>query len=559
MENLRNNRWASLAVLTIGFLIILIDTTIVNVSIPTIIKDLGASLTDIEWVISGYALSFAALLIAFGRLGDLFGHKKLFIGGLVVFTLFSLLAGHASSPNTLIFARILQGIGAAMISPATLSIISTTFRGRERATAFGIWGATAGVAVAIGPVLGGYLTTYQTWRWIFYVNIPIGLIGIILGLLLVQETAPLKKQGIDFAGMATSALGFTALVFGLIEGQTYGWFKPTDQVFKLGSYAWSRTDVSIVAVSLWLSALLLLLFIYIELVKTQRNTGPAVNISFFSHATFRYGLIATAVISLGQFSALFTLPTFLQTVKGFTSLQSGYATLPLAVAAFIMAPLSARLVGRIGPKWVIFTGVALSAIGLFLLSFIIKVDATYSQIVFPYLLLGAGIGLAIAQTTQVTLAEIAPQDSGSASGVLNTVRQIGTALGIAIVGAVLAHQTAVNIVPAVNGVQNVPDTVKQQVIAQASKSSISYSAPEQQAAPVPAFIQSNPSLLEQYQAKLAQAKADIQHAVFTALSLSIGQSIRVGAYFVLLGVLFSLLIPNLRHNDGPEVAAEPGI
>ena len=160
---------------------ILVDTTIVNVSIPTIIKDLGATLSDIEWIISGYALTFAAFLITFGRLGDMYGRKNFFLGGLAVFTIASYFSGQATSPDSLIIARLFQGVGGAMISPSTLSIISTTFRGRERAIAFGIWGAVAGLAVALGPVLGGYFSTYQNWRWIFYVNIPIGIIGIILG------------------------------------------------------------------------------------------------------------------------------------------------------------------------------------------------------------------------------------------------------------------------------------------------------------------------------------------------------------------------------------------
>ncbi len=556
MQRLRDNRWFGLAVLCIGFLMILIDTTIVNVSIPTIIKDLHASLTDIEWVVSGYALTFAALLITFGRLGDLFGRRRMFILGLVVFTISSFLCGEASSISVLILARLAQGIGGAMISPATLSIISSTFKGRERATAFGIWGGIAGIAVALGPILGGFFTTYYTWRWVFRVNIPIGIIAVAAAYLFIQESKEERsKHQLDISGMITSALGFFFLVFGLIEGQNYGWYTPK-KVFSLGSWNWPSQTVSAIFASFVLSVIFLGVFIAIQSYKTKRKLSPAVDLDFFKFRSFRYGLIAIAVISLGEFSSLFTFPIFLQSIKGFTPLQSGYGTLPLALAIMVAAPLSARLVNVLGSKWVISTGIFLEFLGILLLSRL-KVEWSYSSLVVPLVVLGAGIGLAIAQNTQVILSEISPQESGSASGVLNTIRQVGTALGIAIIGAILATTLTTNLKTELATVPNLPATAQAQIATAAQEGSGAYGGSSQVAGNQPAppqQVQDNPVALAQYQAKQTETKAAIGEAIHQALAKSIAKAIFGGGLFVLVGAFLSLLIPSMKHGKEPSEA-----
>jgi EmrB/QacA subfamily drug resistance transporter len=552
------NRWLALAVLLIGFFMILIDTTIVNVSIPTIIKDLGVSLTDIEWIISGYALSFAALLITFGRLGDLYGRRKLFMLGLFVFSVASLMSGEAHSSHTLILARLLQGVGGAMISPATLSIISSTFLGRERAAAFGAFGATSGIAVAVGPILGGWLTTYYSWRWIFRVNIPIGIIGMILAYFLVTESKSERGEKLDLAGMLTSSLGFFFLVFGLIEGQNYGWLKPAKE-FVLGSFHWG-TDrpLSIIAISFILAAVFLGTFLAIQAVKTKNNTNPAVDVTFFKSAAFRYGLVAIAVISLGEFSSLFTLPIFLQSIHGFTPLQSGYATLPLALAAFIAAPLSALVVNKIGSKWVITAGIMLEFLGIFLLGHL-HVDTQYHSLVLPLIFLGAGIGLAISQNTQVILSDIDPRRSGSASGVLNTVRQVGSSLGIAVIGAVLAHQATIAIPREVEAIDlpALPAAVKQHIGDTVAAAGVSYASQgdgQTLSIPEPAQVAAIPAAHAQFLTQQAAAGTAIKEAVDTGLTESINAAIKVGSIFVLLGALLSLLIPNVKPKQGDEAA-----
>lgn len=554
------NRWVTLAIVLIGFFMILIDTTVVNVSIPTIIRDLGASISDVEWIVSGYALSFAALLITFGRLGDLYGRKLMFMLGLAVFTVASFFSGEAASTGTLIVARLFQGVGGAMLSPSVLSIISGEFRNRERALAFGAFGAVSGIGVAVGPILGGWLTTYYSWRWVFRINIPIGIIGILLAALVIRQTKDDHGKPVDILGMITSSLGFFFLVFGLIEGQVYGWLKPTTD-FVLGSFTWAATQpISIIAISFILGFILLSTFVVSQIIKTKNGTSPAVDTSFFKHKTYRYGLIAIAIIALGEFSSLFSLPIFLQNVLGFSPLQSGYGLLPLAIGAFVAAPISAIFVNRFGSKVVISTGIALEATGILLLS-MIHADTTYRTLIPALSLLGIGIGLAIAQNTQVILSEIDPRESGSASGVLNTIRQVGTAFGIAIIGAVLAHQTAVRIPDQIRAANlpALPDSFKEQIATAASTSSSSYSGGgsfnQLQITP-PAALQNDPAALAVFDKQVAETKTNLTKAVNTGLSDSIGNAIRFGSIFMIIGVFLSLFIPNVKAKHGKK-AGEP--
>jgi len=549
-------RWITLAIVLIGFMMILIDTTVVNVSIPTIINDLHATLSQIEWVISGYSLSFAALLITFGRLGDMYGRKRFFILGLTLFGAASLLCGEATTPGFLIAARLVQGVGGAIISPTVLSIISSTFKGRERATAFGLFGAVTGVAVALGPVLGGYFTTYYTWRWIFRINIPVAIIGIILSVLYVQESKDTHKQKLDISGMLTSALASLFLVFGLIEGATYGWWHQiAGQPFSVGSYTWPTTaSLSIIPFTFLFGVAFLALFLYIQSVKTKNNSGAAINFNLLQLKSFRYGLIAIAIIALGEFSSLFTLPIFLQSVRGLTALQTGLGTLPLAFAAMIAAPTSAYLVNKIGSKRVVTTGITIEFFGLFLFSFL-KYNSTYLSLVPAYIVLGLGIGLAVAQNTQVTLSEINPREAGAASGVLNTIRQLGTAFGIAIVGAVLTSRLAVVLPQQINTINGLPQSAKTAIITAANASGVSAEGTAPQitvASTPPAAIAQNPIALAAYKKQEQTIGTEVQTAVSKSLTDAIDKGIRTGAVFVLVGAFLSLLIPNIKHEKDPE-------
>lgn len=544
IEKLRNNRWFTLVVISIGLFIILIDTTVVNVSIPKIIEDLNANLSDVEWIISGYALSFAALLITFGRLGDIYGRRLMFILGLIVFGVASLISGEAGNSTILIFARLAQGIGGAMISPSVLSLISSNFKGKDRAIAFGVFGSITGIAVAVGPILGGFATTYYSWRWVFRINIPICILGIILAFVFIQESKIGKKERLDISGMFLSTIGFFLLVFSLIEGQNYGWLT-SKKPFLLGPLEWNF-GVSIIVLTFILSIVVLTIFIIVEIYKTKKNLLPAINIDFFKLKTFRYGLVAVAVIALGEFSSLFTLPLFWQNVKGFTPLESGIATLPLAIAAFFAAPLSARLVNKLGTKWIITTGIFLEFFGLILLSNL-DINSSVWSLSLPLILLGAGIGLAISQNTQVILSQIQPESSGSASGVLNTIRQVGSALGIAVIGAVLASQMTENVKYEMNKLPNISQNLKDEIILRTSDNAVSFQTDKMSFVTPPPFVQNDPQKLIEYNTQKANTSDNIKLGIKKAFTKSIGNSIKIGAVFLFIGGLLSLLIPNIKQ------------
>lgn len=289
MNDRSSRRWLGLASLALGLAMIIVDATIVNVAIPSIIADLRLQLTDAEWVNTVYSLVFAALLVTVGRLGDLYGRKRIYLLGLALFVAASLLAASAPTGSLLIAARALQGVGAAMILPSTLSSVNAMFRGRERAIAFGIWGSVIGGMAALGPLLGGWLTTDFSWRWAFYINLPIGLVAGTVALLTVPETRDTRAaRGLDPIGIGTSALGFAALVFGLIEGERYGWWRPTE-TFRIGSWEWPLQAVSPVPVALALAALLLPVFVLLELRRVRNGQPVLLDLRLFRYRSFRWG------------------------------------------------------------------------------------------------------------------------------------------------------------------------------------------------------------------------------------------------------------------------------
>jgi len=435
----QDRRWLALVVLALSLLLVIMDGTIVNVAIPSIRTDLNASLADVEWVNSIYSLIFAMTLILWGKLGDIHGRRRIFILGLLVFGAGSMLSGTAVSAQMLIGMRVIQALGAAMLFPTALAIINSTFtRGKERGIAFGVWGMTAGVAAALGPLLGGWVVTNATWRWGFYINIPIIIIAIIGALLFVPESQKEGTSGrLDILGALLGGLGLGGIIFGLIEGQTYGWWQPK-ATFTLFGWQWPLDNISPIPFTIIGGALLLLLFVWYELRLQRQGSEPLFEFSLFQYRSYRFGLITQAIITLGEFSLIFVLSLFLQSIQGLSAWETGLAILPLALAAFITAPIGGRLVGRVGAKPIVFSGMVLETAALFWLSSIISVELTAAGMRLPLLLYGMGIGLATSQINNIVLADVPPIKSGIASAGSSTVRQVGSALGIAIVGTVLA-------------------------------------------------------------------------------------------------------------------------
>lgn len=418
------NPWLVLVFLSLGFFMILLDTTIVNIAIPSMISGLHSSLDQILWVLNAYLLVYAVLLITCGRLGDFWGPRRLFTIGLIVFTAASALCGLAQDGNQLIAARILQGVGGALLTPQTLSIITMIFPPERRGAAFGIWGAVAGVAAITGPTLGGFLVTYVDWRWIFYVNVPVGLIALGGALFIVPDLRPGRRHRLDLIGVVLASAGLFGVVFGLVEGQRYDW----------GAIWGVITIPEIIAGGI----ILFVAFIVFERFQAE----PLMPLSLFSNRNFSVAIWVSAVIAFGMLGFFLPLTIFLQSVLGFSALKAGLTFLPMTLVSMVVAPIAGRLSDRFGGKWLLVAGLTLFATGTGIVVYIISLNSVQASFWGPAAIAGIGMGLTFAPLTTVAMRDVRPQMAGAASGVLNTVRQVGGAIGSAVVGAVLQNRLA---------------------------------------------------------------------------------------------------------------------
>lgn len=430
-------RWFGLVIISLGVSLIIVDSTIVNVAVPSIIDDLGITSTQAQWVQEVYTLVFAALLLVCGRLADRWGRRRLFALGAVVFGLASVLAALAGSGGSLIAARAVQGIGGALMLPTSLSLLNATFRGRDRGIAFGIWGATIGGTAALGPLLGGWLTTTFSWRWAFGINIPLCLIVIIGLYLLVDESRErTDDRGADWVGAVLAALGFGGVVFGLIEGRTYGWLTTTDTALTIGGWTWPWS-VSPALASFVLGAACLTAFVVVQRRRNARGQVAMLDLGLFGISSFRNGNVAAAIVSLGEFGLLFALPLWFQNVLGYTAFQTGLLLLALAVGSFVASGLGAAIGRHRSAIFIVRLGIALEIIGIGGIALALRPDSGW-QITAPLLFVyGIGVGFATAQLTGVVLADVPVERSGQGSGTQSTARQVGSAFGIAILGTVL--------------------------------------------------------------------------------------------------------------------------
>jgi EmrB/QacA subfamily drug resistance transporter len=525
-ESVGRKQWLTLFVLCLAVLIAVVDITVVNVTIPAIRAEFNVELNQVEWVIDVYALVFAAFIIVWGKLGDQFGRRRMFIAGLVTFVVGSLMVGLAPSLGIIIVGRFVQGMGAAMVSPATLSLLSSTFSGTMRGVAFGLWGSTAGAAGALGPLLGGYFTTYASWRWAFLINLPICLIAIAGALLAIEDSRDTAHaHRIDLIGMLLAAVGFAAVVFALIEGQSYGWWAPRG-TFQLGRLSWPLTSVAITPVAFLLGLISLAAFAIYELWLEARGGEPLFAFSLLQFLGFRYGLLTALIISLGEFGVLFVLPVYLQVARGLSAFQTSLVLLPFALSMFLVAPMAGMLAARFGAKWVVTGGMLCEALSLFWLSRILAVDMYFITVVPMLVLYGIGTGLATAQLANITLTDIPREHVGAGSGANNTVRQVGSAIGVAILGAILAAQIATVGKAELTASVVVPPPAKP-AIEQVLDNGLSGDAPQGTAA--------------------ATANSPVGRAVQQIVDDSITEGTRAAslaaAFFVVLGALSSLLIP----------------
>jgi len=394
---------------------IMLDNTVVNVALPSIQRDLGADLSELEWIVTGYALTFASLMLVGGKVADAYGRRRVFVLGILVFTFASLMCGLATSSSMLIGSRVLQGAGAALMNPATLSIIAATFPPRERGTAIGIWAGTSALALAIGPLAGGLITEHLDWSWIFFINVPIGLLGIAASFLFIDESRDETHSSLDLPGLATSAIGLFALTYGLIEANTYGW--TSGRI--LASFA-----ISVVALAS---------FIVIE----RRRREPMLPLELFRNGTYTGANLVMLLVALAMFGVFFFVSLYMQNILGYSAVQAGAAFLPMTMLIIFIAPLAGKTSDRLGSRGLMTAGMILLSVQLLIFSRL-GVDASFFDLL-PALVIG-GVGMSLTMTPSAAAAtrSVPVDKAGVGAAVLNCARQVGGTMGVAIMGAIVA-------------------------------------------------------------------------------------------------------------------------
>ena len=411
-----NRKWWTLTAVAFGLFMIMLDNTVVNVALPSMQRSLHLKISALEWVVTGYALTFGAFMLTGGKLADLFGRRLIFVVGLAVFTASSLACGLASSGSVLIAARVVQGLGAAMMNPATLSIITVTFPPKQRGTAIGIWAGISALALAIGPLVGGLIAQRINWNWIFFINIPVGLIAIAAAFAFIDESRDTShEQRPDVPGLATSALGLFALSYALIESNTYGWTSARI----LGAFA--------------VAAVALGSFVLLEL----HQRLPMLDLSLFRNRVFAGANTVMLLVGLAMFGVFFYVSLYVQQVLGYTPTQAGGAFLPWTVLIILLAPQAGRLSDRIGPGPLVTTGMVVLT-GSLVLFARMGVHETFWGLLPAMVLGGIGMSAAMAPVTAAAMSSVTPDKAGVGSAVLNSMRQVGGSLGIAIMGAIVA-------------------------------------------------------------------------------------------------------------------------
>jgi EmrB/QacA subfamily drug resistance transporter len=410
------HRWWTLAVVCIATFMLLLDITVVNVALPDIARSLGSSFSDLQWVVDAYALSLASLLLTAGGLADLFGRRRVFVAGLAVFSVASLLCGLSPSPLALNLARALQGVGGAAMFATSLALIAQSFHGRDRGTAFGLWGATTGAAVAVGPLVGGVLTQGIGWEWIFFVNVPIGAAAVVLTLRHVAESRDPDAAGIDWPGLVTFSTGLFFLVFALVRGNAEGW---------------GSTQIASFLVA---AGVLLLAFLVVEL----RQARPMLDLTLFRKPAFAGASAVAFSLSASMFAMFLYLTLYIQNSLGFSPLEAGLRFLPVTLLSFAVAPIAGKLSARLPVRALMAGGLTLIGAGLLLMGGL-DAGSDWNDLLAGFVLAGAGIGMVNPPLASTAVSVVPHQRSGMASGINSTFRQVGIATGIAGLGALFQH------------------------------------------------------------------------------------------------------------------------
>jgi EmrB/QacA subfamily drug resistance transporter len=401
---------------SIALFMVVLDNLVVSTAIPVIRVDLGASLEQLEWTVNAYTLTFAVFLLTGAALGDRFGRKRMFMLGVGIFTLASAAAALAPSADWLIAARAAQGIGGAIVTPLTLTILSAAVPRDRRGVALGAWSGIAGLAVAMGPLVGGAVVDGISWQWIFWLNVPVGLVLLPLATQLRESTGP--DKALDLPGLGLAGLGMLGIVWGLIHGNGDGWTSPT------------------IIAALVVGALALAAFVGWEL----RSAQPMLPMRFFRDRSFAAANAASLLMYFGMFGSIFLLTQFFQTAQGYSPLESGLRVLPWTIMPMFVAPIAGALSDRIGGRPLMATGLALQALGLGWIALVSTATVGYTSLVGPFILSGIGMGMFFAPVANVVLSAVRPVEEGKASGANNAIREVGGVLGVAILASIFARQ-----------------------------------------------------------------------------------------------------------------------
>jgi EmrB/QacA subfamily drug resistance transporter len=414
--NDENRRWWTLAAMCFALFMIMLDNTVVNVALPSIQKSLGASIGGLEWTVNAYTLSFAVLLVTGGRLGDIFGRRRMFLFGVVAFGASSGLIALAQSETWLVTFRALQGVGAAFMMPATLSIITNAFPPHERGKAIGTWAGVSAMALAIGPVVGGFLVENVSWQSIFLLNLPVAAVAVVVTLFATHESRDeTSSRSIDFPGVASITIGLAAMVLALVEGNAWGWG--------------SGRIVGLLAVAV----VGLVSFAVVE----KRTANPMVDFRFFQSRSFLGANIVAFIVSFAMLATFFFLALYLQNVRGYSPLQAGVRFLPMTVVIIIGGPIAGRLSDKIGPRPLMVGGLLLNAISLFWQGHL-SVDTPYTSLLGAFILMGLGMGLIMSPMSTAAMNAVDQTKAGVASGVLSMSRMVGGTFGVAVMGALIS-------------------------------------------------------------------------------------------------------------------------
>ncbi|GAA3539848.1 DHA2 family efflux MFS transporter permease subunit [Amycolatopsis ultiminotia] len=422
------NPWAALSALCLGFFMILLDTTIVSIAVPAMLRELGAGLNSVVWVISVYLLTYAVPMLFTSRLGDRFGPKRVFLAGLVVFTAASLWCGLSGNVEMLIAARAVQGLGAALMTPQTLAFITHLFPPAKRGPAMGAWGGVAGLATITGPLLGGVLVQHLGWEWIFYVNVPIGVIAVVLTVALVPDWQPKNSHSFDLIGILLSAAGLFCIVFGVQNGQQYDW----------GAVFGGITVPEIIGAGV----LLLIAFV---LWQRYNRSEPLVPLAVFGNRNFSAGTLTATTVGFTMTGMFLPLIIYIQTVLGLSPTMAGLLTAPMSLLSGVIAPFVGRASDRVNGKYLVMAGLSLLALGIGIIAIQARPDTSPWTLIPALLVCGLGVGCIFSPMSNLTMASVPRQLTGTASGIFNTARQVGGVLGSAAIGVLLQARISASI------------------------------------------------------------------------------------------------------------------